>query len=340
MFRQDAPTPGPSTDEYFESWLRDRAQRGVRDTDTEQSRYLHHVQSAIGAIPIAQVTADDLSRLVLALEVKIRGDEITWKTANNVWTVVSALFRDAKSSRRAELRVRENNPAAEMLGPDRRLLVIRRKSYLYPDEFARLVECDKVPVRWARFYALAVYTYGRAGEQAALQCSDIDMQARTIHFYRQLCAKTAVLRPTKENAEYAIPIEPNLFPLLRVMMNEVGESGFLLQARRDAGEIRGLPRNDLSERLRGHLRTAGIARELLYGGNPLRKPITFHDLRGTAATWMALRGDAPLTIMQRMGHRQFSTTQGYIQEAEAVGQGAEIGIPFPPLAERLLRRRT
>ena len=51
---------------------------------------------------------------------------------------------------------------------------------------------------------------------------------------------------------------------------------------------------------------------------------------------MALRGDAPLTIQQRVGHRQFSTTQIYIREAEAVGKGADIGVPFPPLPKRLI----
>jgi Phage integrase family len=82
-----------------------------------------------------------------------------------------------------------------------------------------------------------------------------------------------------------------------------------------------------------------MSREARFSTDPLRKPITFHDFRGTAATWMALRGDAPLTIQQRVGHRQFSTTQLYIREAEAVGKGADIGVPFPPLPKRLLEPR-
>ena len=44
---------------------------------------------------------------------------------------------------------------------------------------------------------------------------------------------------------------------------------------------------------------------------------------------MAIRGDDPLKIMQRAGHEDFATTQGYIREAEAVRAG--FGDVFPPL---------
>jgi hypothetical protein len=44
---------------------------------------------------------------------------------------------------------------------------------------------------------------------------------------------------------------------------------------------------------------------------------------------MAIRGDEPLKIKQRAGHRSFSTTEGYIREAEQVG--AAIVAVFPAL---------
>jgi hypothetical protein len=36
---------------------------------------------------------------------------------------------------------------------------------------------------------------------------------------------------------------------------------------------------------------------------------------------MAIRGDDPLHIQHRAGHVSFSTTQGYIRQAEAVRDG-------------------
>jgi integrase len=326
--------------QYFARWQADRRKHGIRDVDTENSRFTHHIEPLLGSLRIQEVTSDNLEDLVTQLEKKIAAHAIKFKTANNVWAIASKMFGDAKSSRRRELRVRADNPAANVRGPDPSLHVKRRKSYLYPSEFLQLLSSEKVPVRWARIYALAIYTYGRAGEQAALTCEDVDLQARKIELVKQLDAKTGELRETKESAKFAIPIEPNLLPLLEHLMREAGGKGPLLQADRAAGQVHGLPRNDASAKLRRHLQMAGVTRSVLFADDELRKPLTFHDLRGTAATWMALRGDPPLTIQQRIGHRQFSTTQLYIREAEAVGQGAEIGEPFPPLPERLLRRPT
>ena len=49
---------------------------------------------------------------------------------------------------------------------------------------------------------------------------------------------------------------------------------------------------------------------------------------------MAVRGDDPLKIKHRAGHKQFSTTEGYIREAEAVRDG--FGAAFPPLPEAIV----
>ena len=57
-------------------------------------------------------------------------------------------------------------------------------------------------------------------------------------------------------------------------------------------------------------------------------------MRATGITWMAVRGDDPLRIKQRAGHRSFSTTEGYIREAENLREG--FGIPFPPLPPDVL----
>ncbi len=63
--------------------------------------------------------------------------------------------------------------------------------------------------------------------------------------------------------------------------------------------------------------------------------MTFHDLRSTGITWCAVRGDEPLRIKQRAGHATFSTTEGYIREAENLRE-TNFGTPFPPLPDALL----
>jgi hypothetical protein len=63
--------------------------------------------------------------------------------------------------------------------------------------------------------------------------------------------------------------------------------------------------------------------------------MTWHDLRATGLTWLAVRGDDPLKIKQRAGHTTFSTTELYVREGEAIREG--FGQPFPPLPKGPLR---
>lgn len=89
--------------------------------------------------------------------------------------------------------------------------------------------------------------------------------------------------------------------------------------------------------LRRWLQRAGIDRPELYETTMTSKAITWHDLRATGATWLAVRGEQPLTIMQRCGHDDIETTMRYVRLAEAVRGG--FGEPFPRAAEVAARRQ-
>ncbi|MGO9836600.1 MAG: site-specific integrase [Polyangiaceae bacterium] len=90
----------------------------------------------------------------------------------------------------------------------------------------------------------------------------------------------------------------------------------------------------LPNRARGRAR--GFDRADLFTSDETRKAITFHDLRATGITWCAVRGDDALKIKQRAGHASFSTTEGYIREAENMRDG--FGAVFPALPADLLAR--
>ena len=87
--------------------------------------------------------------------------------------------------------------------------------------------------------------------------------------------------------------------------------------------------------LRQHLQTAQVKRADIFADDAQRKHVTFHDLRATGITWMAVAGEDPLRIKQRAGHRSFSTTEGYIREAENLRVG--FGEPFPTLPPTLVQ---
>jgi hypothetical protein len=77
-----------------------------------------------------------------------------------------------------------------------------------------------------------------------------------------------------------------------------------------------------------------VRRPELHKATPTSKVLTWHDLRATSATWMAVGDDAPLAIKSVLGHRRFETTEVYIRQADAVRGG--FGEVFPPLPACLL----
>ncbi len=134
---------------------------------------------------------------------------------------------------------------------------------------------------------------------------------------------THEVKQTKTSTARRFGIEPELMPLLRALKGD-----------RKHGRLIELPCDgDLARGFRTWLRRAGVSREELHVATPTRKAITVYDLRGTGITWLAIRGVDPLKIMQRAGHKNFQTTQGYIREAESMGSG--FGTPFPALPASL-----
>lgn len=176
-------------------------------------------------------------------------------------------------------------------------------------------------------FAIATYLYARAGEVIALRWEDVDLDRGVVLIHRSFNRETGEVNSTKSDAARRIPIEPELRPLLEAMHGEAGGRGSVVA-------VRGTDRK-LSRQLRRCLALAQVDRpELFAMRDPTRKAMTFHDLRATAITWCAVRGDDPLKIKQRAGHASFSTTEGYIREAENLRDG--FGEVFPPLPSSLL----
>jgi hypothetical protein len=172
-------------------------------------------------------------------------------------------------------------------------------------------------------YAVAVYTYARAGELEALTWEDVDLEHGIIQINKAIDRETGLVKSTKSGETRRIPIERELIPLLER----------LYEARRSE-QVLWMPDNDdRAVLLRQHLERAGVRRADLFADNDRQKHVTFHDLRATGITWMAVRGDDPLRIKQRAGHASFSTTEMYIREAENLAVG--FGAVFPSLPEAL-----
>lgn len=171
-----APAKPGEFQAWFDAWSADREARGFTCVDENRSQYRQHIQPVLGEKHVQDWTAADLRRLVNSLvDARVRDGEIFWKTAQNAWGTTIKICKDAATSKLDTLRVREDNPAIGILGPDRGARV--EKQFLYPSEFLQFVSCVEVPTAWRRTVALAVYLYLRDGELRALDWSDVNSRA-------------------------------------------------------------------------------------------------------------------------------------------------------------------
>lgn len=317
------PIASEAADAWAERWFADRERRGLTSVGDDRGRWSKWISTSIGKRPMATIETIELEQLVEKLDAHVLAGDLGAKTAKNAWGLVSKAFDDAARSKTTALRCRKDNPAAGVRGPDPG--VKRSKAYLYPSEFLALVSCPRVSLRWRRLFAFAVYSYMRAGEIEALEVEDIDRAAQRFHVHRSMDrSEDDKTKATKTMRSRHCPIEARLAPLLDVLIADAPLPRLWAMP----------PECDLSSRLRKYLKWAGITRAELFARDATRKRLTFHDLRATGITWMALRGDDPLKIQGRAGHANFNTTQGYIREAESHGAG--IGEPFPVLPADLV----
>jgi integrase len=258
---------------------------------------------------------------------KVAANELMATTALRIWSVVRVMFRDASRSKIRALRVRDDNPAHGVAGPD--ATASRSSTFLYPSEFLRLVSCEQVPMVFRRLYAVTVYLFPRAGEMRSIRWEDIDLKTGRVHIHMSVDRKGSEGR-TKTDADRQWVAEKTLLPLLRVMKRD------------DPKEVRVFPwipqRHNLARALRQHLEMAGVKRADLFADDESRRPLTFHDLRATGITWQAMRGDSPTAIMERVGHASLQTTQGYIRRGLLLVSSKEK--VFPRLPDSLLGKST
>jgi integrase len=317
--RITAPRDGDelTVKEYVENrWLPSREKRGLLSVRKDRQRYTQHVNPLIGSKRMHAVTDDDLRGVVETLDNKVNEGELGWRTAIFIWGIVAKVFKDAVSSKEALLRVLKENPCKDVVGPDRGH--DKAKQWLYPNEFMQLINCADVPLEWRRVYALTIYLYMRLGEVRALDVSDIDLSAGMVMVHRSTDELGREVREfTKSRSVRHFKIEPNLLPLLKVMIGA-----------RESGPLVNMRLKDAPAFLREHLTKANVKRVALHNETETSLPIRFHDLRATGITWAALRGDSTLAIRDRAGHADVEQTNDYMRRASAAGS---VGEPFPSL---------
>jgi integrase len=333
------PAPaGETCDAWFDRYGDEKRARGQTSVDGEAYRWSKWVSPAIGSKPVAAVTKDDVENVRDALDLAIaRGrvnfrekDTLSPKTAANIWGVLVSAFAQAANSKRRDLRLLAGkpNPCEGVLPPDRGAK--KAKAYPYPQDLLAVLACDAVPYDWKELHVLAAYTYLRPGELRALLVSDLDFDGGRISVVKAWDGVAKKVKPTKTGETRSVPIEPALLPLLKAIHARQDGQGLVAPLMGEVNE------DKMALALRRHLRTAGVTRPALFAHSATELPVRFRSWREAGLTWRAIRGDDHLRIMQGAGHKNFTTTQIYIREAENVS--IPPGSVFPALPASLLVR--
>jgi integrase len=325
---------GETVTAWFARWFDDRKSRGIVTAENERGRF-NKWAGALGKRRMASVTAADIEDLVERLDRASqayaeaeknatqvdRASMLSWKSAKNVWGIVTKGFDDATRSKTRTLRVLKKNPAENVRGPERG--VRKARTYMTPDRFVAFASNEGIPLVWRRAVTIAIYTYVRASELRALDWSDVRLDDGFISVHRTV-SDTGATGTTKTQQPRMVPIEPTLVPLLLEM-----------RGRRRAGRVVELDATDdqhLARGFRRWLRRGGSLDDL--ASSATKAAITWHDLRATGITWRAIRGDEPMRIMRSAGHQDMQTTMRYVRDADVLRAG--VGRVFPALPAALL----
>jgi integrase len=314
---------GETLKQWSVRWFEARKARGLRGGRADIGRFKKWITPRLGTLAMVDITKVDIERWVEWIDARVQDEELAWKTAQNAWGLVSRAMRDALKSKNLSLRCRDSNPCLDIEPPDRG--TVRTRPYLYPSEFLKLVTCEGIPLAVRHAYALAIYVYPRAGELEVLQWESVDLEHGVISLRCAVDHNAREVRAPKGKAPREFEIEPELLPLLRAMRTEKPQATRVFEP---------WPLDkDRADELRANLQVAGVARTALFASDATRRNLTYHDLRATGATWAAIRGDQPLRIMHRAGHKHLATTMMYVREAENLRAG--FGTVFPPLPSGL-----
>ncbi len=343
--RETGAIPGVkvTVGEWFRSFHAAKEARGTSSVAEMRGYAKNWILPGIEYTAMTAVTREDIERVVRRLDTAIiawqeadgeRGEgRLSPSAAANVWGHLTHAFDEAvRAKDETLLRVLTTSPAANVRGPEAG--PDREGPILYSDEIVTLLRGravdpdDKdVPLYRRQVYAVAIYEMARRSELAALAAADVDLAHLTITVSKQTerkkkpAAKAKGLKKTKTRRTRTLDVEPNLLALVRWLVEHPqGKAGNLLRVP---------PIEDCADLLRKDLWTVGARRDALHTADATRTKMTFHCLRDTGLTHMAVRGDSPIAIQWRAGHTDFKMTQGYIDRGRV--EARRIGAPLPPL---------
>jgi len=234
-----------------------------------------------GKTPIEQITTHQVERY----KAHLIKSGVTNKTVNNRLTILNTCLSTAHDW----LKLKTEQPRIKRLK-----CISARTDYLTAEECRQLLTSSDGVV--FEMILAALRTGMRQGEMRGLQWSSIDWETRRLVVRHSLCDFRKILDTPKSNRERSIPLDTDLYEAL---MKRKKSAGFVFV--------------DQNHQPFNHHRLSAIMSRACKRAK-LRK-ITWHVLRHTFASHLAMNG-VPLNVVQTLlGHSSIITTMRYAHVA-------------------------
>jgi integrase len=306
---------------HFESWISGEmfrtygAVNGLKikaSAKTDRQRARKYVYPEIGAKLVAEVTEEDIDRVMARIPAGRRAG-----TRARLHSLLHRGFDLAI----APVRLRKDNPVSRYHKPAKD--PAKLFAYLFPVELLAVLACVTIPLGRRVLYALAAYTGLRKSSLLALARSATDLENRTL-----------LSRVSKTGIAQLFEIPPGLVWVLRGWYAVTPRDPCAPILTAEDLQVRE-GRHEEAEALRADLRVAGVTREELFPPAKAStrttniEPLRFHDMRGTFVTWAKRAGKGDGWIADRTGHLTPEMIQRYTRAARTL---EDLRIqPFPEL---------
>lgn len=256
------------------------------NTQYTQRSQLQRWNALLGHLPIHDITTKQLIKVRTELQAGISPllyNKISDATINRYFAALSSVFT---SGARANLIT--SNPLANM---DWLKEPKGKTRYLSELEVQALIRaCEQSKNKTVALVTLiALRTGMRKGEILGLRWENINLERKQIHLQR-----------TKNNHQRYVPLTDTLVVAISDWKAENNQPNDLLfPASRIKNSVTSNKPMDIKKGFKNILQSAGIT------------DFRFHDLRHTAASYLAMSGAQTLDIANILGHRTLAMTQRY-----------------------------
>lgn len=306
--------PAPLFDDIAQEYLKWAKSNKAREGYDDNNRYMNHLKDSLGNKQMDQITPITLEKLKKTLTAK----GLAPATVKHVLVLIRMMWNKAIVWNLWH----GENPIKRVKLPT---LQNRRERYLSPEEAALLLAKLKERSSTTHDIALLSLRCGfRFGEITALRAMDIDLDNGIINVAdsKNKSSRKAFMTPTvKAVLEARLPEHPEEY----VFTDQYGE------------KIRELS-NVFERVVEGLGWNAGITDR--------RQKVTFHTLRHTHASLLAIQGESLITIAEALGHKSLQMVKRYAHLSDTTRREAAEKLErtmveaVPPAIEELKERKT